>query len=114
MKTCENCIHHEVCTLYDVFDYEEPIDVCDCRFFKDKSKFIELPCAVGDKLYDVRTNYTHIRTDVVREFEICAIGVHFVPWETWYAKDAHLYELGKTVFTTREEAQRKLEEMKNA
>lgn len=115
MKTCKDCIHYEVCHIVEMSDKEElEEEKFSCCDFKDKSKFIELPCSIGDKLYDVRTNYKNVRTDVVREFEICAIDVSFVPWETWCTKDAHIYELGKTVFTTREEAQMKLEEIKNA
>lgn len=48
MKTCKDCIHRGVCILYDAFDYEEPTTADACRFFKDKSKFIELPCSIGD------------------------------------------------------------------
>lgn len=40
MKTCEDCIHYDIC--YDGLD--RPI----CDSFKDSSKFIELPCSVGD------------------------------------------------------------------
>ena len=57
--TCEDCIHFEVCCYVD-----RGLPICDS--FKDKSKFIELPCSVGD-----------------------------------------------TVFITREEAEKKLEEIKN-
>lgn len=41
MKTCEDCIHFEVCCYVD-----RGLPICDS--FKDKSKFIELPCSVGD------------------------------------------------------------------
>ena len=40
MKTCKDCIHFEVCCYVDMF-----LPICDS--FKDKSKFIELPCSVG-------------------------------------------------------------------
>lgn len=51
-KTCENCIHRELCNVHGYIDADE----CGC--FKDKSRYIELPCAVGDDVYwiDSRDN----------------------------------------------------------
>ena len=37
--TCEDCIHFEVCCYVD-----RGLPICDS--FKDKSKFIELPCPI--------------------------------------------------------------------
>ena len=37
--TCEDCVHFEVCCYVDRF-----LPICDS--FKDKSKFIELPCPI--------------------------------------------------------------------
>lgn len=42
MKTCKDCIHCTPCGLAP----ETPVN--GCEWFKDKSKFIELPCSVGD------------------------------------------------------------------
>lgn len=59
-KTCADCIHYESCcdwTSKDVIDMtsnainEGVIE--ECKHFKDKSRFIELPCAVGDTVYCV-------------------------------------------------------------
>lgn len=60
--TCDNCLSNDVCgRKYDYIqeewqygeliaqDYREDIENI-CGFFKDKSKFIELPCKVGDKV----------------------------------------------------------------
>lgn len=104
MKNCKECIHFEVCAYVATY-------LPDCDSFKDKSKIIEVPCAPGDILYDTRTNYTNVKTDVVRSFEVCKIDFVIVPWETWYARDVHSYELGKTVFTTIEEAEKRLKEL---
>ena len=57
MKTCEDCIHQKVCILYDAIDYGwEELD-SGCRFFKDKSKFIEKPFDIRDKIYII-TKYS--------------------------------------------------------
>lgn len=59
MKTCEDCIHYEVCEGYIPTDLDKDIwDLCAqgksdeipdidkrCSSFKDKSRFIELPCS---------------------------------------------------------------------
>lgn len=41
--TCNNCIHYEVC--------QHMYNVClkmGINYFKDKSKYIELPCKIGN------------------------------------------------------------------
>lgn len=45
IKTCANCIHRELCNVHGYIDADE----CGC--FKDKARFIELPCAVGDDIW---------------------------------------------------------------
>lgn len=50
--TCKDCIHYEVCKdLADALEMEGCI--CNHYFhFKDKSRIIELPCNVGDTVYE--------------------------------------------------------------
>lgn len=48
--TCKDCIHYEVCC-----DEYELAHAENCNNFKDKSKYIELPCKVGDTLYYLDT-----------------------------------------------------------
>ena len=51
MATCKDCVHFEVCRG----EYAEGIEqllTCDgCEDFKDRSRFVELPCKVGDTLF---------------------------------------------------------------
>lgn len=56
MKTCEDCMHFEVC-CYVVNN----MPICDS--FKDKSKFLELPCSIGDTVYEIQ--------DIIEE-DFCA------------------------------------------
>ena len=55
-KTCKDCIHYDACKdMYDGIkeDFDDKVDVECCEFFKDKDRFIELPCDKGDVLqYD--------------------------------------------------------------
>jgi hypothetical protein len=47
MKTCEDCVHYKLCNDSDLNGGD--INVTEqCEYFKDKSKFIELPCRIGD------------------------------------------------------------------
>ena len=51
MSTCKDCLHSEIC----------PWD-CDsvvCERFKDKSKFLELPCEIGSEVFVSPDNGEH-------------------------------------------------------
>ena len=59
MSTCKDCVHYGVCKALSGFteelikscekDFEKYGDVKEmCEHFKDRSKFIELPCRIGD------------------------------------------------------------------
>lgn len=45
--TCNQCLHRELCNVHGYIDADE----CGC--YKDKSRYIELPCAVGDTVWYV-------------------------------------------------------------
>ncbi len=55
--TCKECVHYEVCKEdvelhHDFYDCLE-VDGVEkhCEFFKPKSRFVELPCEVGQTVY---------------------------------------------------------------
>lgn len=110
--TCKDCIHYDVCDdcgLRFIVDVEDK-----CKEAKDKSRFVELPCKVGDKLYfiypndefnegcsietvvDVSVRGVYISPFISGE---CAEQNYFVPWEN----------LNREYFLTREEAEKALE-----
>jgi hypothetical protein len=82
--TCKDCVHYEPCrdTYYNneeqtriPFGFLEKDGVDkDCGFFKDRSKFIDLPCKVGQMVY-----------------RICPVpkgkGCSSCPWEYCYCYD---------------------------
>jgi len=49
-KTCKDCIHEKVCKIRH-FPSMFGLTGEDCGLFKDKSRYIELPCAVGEEVY---------------------------------------------------------------
>lgn len=58
-KTCKDCVHFEVCELKRNHYYlGKPIgEVNDaefaCRHFKNKLRFVALPCKIGDTVYKI-------------------------------------------------------------
>lgn len=78
--TCKDCIHYEACEISSVYfgeekgnnvfrEYEKRKNVeLDCDQFKDKSRFVELPCRCENCIYSTtldahcelnRTLYLH-------------------------------------------------------
>lgn len=117
MKTCENCIHHDLCSKY--FYVGEL-----CGGFKDKSKFIELPCSIGDTVWTiVHQKLSEAKVVCIRPFvfDNCIEyrGNVVVKMRDPFYLDDRLLEqeffvvFGKDTFLTQEEANKKLEELKH-
>lgn len=50
MATCGDCIHFDLCEIM----YSRISEIENCDYFKDRSRFIELPCKVGDLIYIIK------------------------------------------------------------
>lgn len=109
--TCKDCIHYEVCG-YGLVKPEDAV----CDSFKDKSRFVELPCKVGDRVYfhdlvqtdDCEAHY-YVDDAVVIAIRIELGGVKYITWNMVFSNK----DFGKTVFLTLEEAEAKLKEMQD-
>ena len=110
--TCEDCLHYDIC-IGAFGDWLPKI----CDSFKDKSKFIEIPCSVGDTVYyPYAGKILEKKVTAYHRVYDARSGVQGIDW--WYelendeseTMDADL--ISKTVFLTREEAEKKLEELK--
>jgi hypothetical protein len=100
---CQKCIHQDVCRTRFCHDEDDERAMTYCVDFKDKSRYIELPCAVGDVVWDKNGE------------------PHKVISIEWYSsKVMHLHcehrtfsvgkrSIGKTVFLTKEEAEQALQ-----
>lgn len=119
--TCKDCVHYEVCLesakAYDegVSDFENDGIEEFCRFSKPKSRFVELPCSFGDMIYMLVTRKTH---SFEYEFEngkrkmIKQQNQHtFIKRTTFMESNFFkvLDEWGKTVFLSKEEAEKALQ-----
>ena len=125
--TCKDCIHYEVCKQkynhlyesYSILDAENIESVC--KSFKNKSKYIELPCKMGDTVYVIKNNkisakdivyYNKIHSRVAEQNE-----------EYWHCVDKdrisrnvitfYPENIGQTVFLSKSEAEQKLKELQN-
>lgn len=123
--TCEDCIHYEVCKRIDNkmevknMSLNETIQEM-CRDFKDKFKYIELTCKVGDEVYVIKNNKIHTK-DVVYYHKIHS-RIAEQNEEYWHCVDKDRISInvitfypenfGKTVFLTKSEAEQKLKELK--
>lgn len=104
MATCNECINYDVCSTHGAN--------CDrgssCVMFKDKSRFIELPCKVGDTVYYI-TGIGHnlVKPAKVKEIILDENGIK----DLYVQGNGHNFENSFDIFfLTREEAEKKLEE----
>lgn len=102
MKICEDCIHYHICE--HVPEYANNNEVC--LGFKDKSKFIELPCSIGD--------YCIWHDDLwyVNNITYCC-DCSFLLWMSMADKSpcGAEAESSEVEFISKEEAEKKLEEL---
>ena len=128
MATCKDCIHNSVCSLWraeegqDAKFYAETEDG-KCDFFKDKSRFVELPCKVGDVVYvltsDSPTGFEESRVKrmtlsnfsggMTIKFKIPCV---YDDWGKAFWQFSS-EDFGKTVFLTREDAEAEIERRKH-
>lgn len=78
--------------------------------FKDKSRFVELPCKVGDIVYCFAPCF-----DTDRHPKLKVVEKEIIELKTTLTVSGLISDIdniGKTVFLTREEAEKALEDMK--
>lgn len=117
---CKNCIHDEVCPVWDDYNDEPCKDgyrgFCNnYDKFKDKSRFIELPCKIGDEAYYISVKgyspslYRLLKTKVI-DFYINKNGAHTVKLET--LKSDYTFTLDiHNVYFDKSKAEEKLKEL---
>ena len=81
--------------------------LCDYEDLEEQGLLVRLPCPIGTTVWDICG--MDIRENVLSGIECGKDGKQFL----WANHDEWLGELNELVFLTREEAEKKLEEMKN-
>ena len=112
---CKDCMKADVCKQKANLDKDPIIEMSveKCEYFKDKSKFIELPCKVGDTAYSIKHNK-------VDEYYVTSILIYTRTSVTFRLVNKYFTffdvtrkDFGKTVFLTKGEAEKALEEHNN-
>lgn len=142
MSTCKDCLHIEVCKEYHKMFWgskslvDSKIDETEpenCQYFKDRSRFVELPQSVHlcdavhfvlkgldeidlqEYTFTVGKNAVSDTVQFITEIGTYGFWVGESPRE--FAPDYddfyYWYELGETVFLSREEAEQALKEHEN-
>lgn len=111
---CKDCLHFEVCesiSKRESFATLHCAEECPC--FTYKSEWVHLPCKVGDVVYQVTRNF--ISEFRVRFVEIATCGNLFLHTDlisgiVYTGEVFSESDIGKTVFLTREKAEKALED----
>lgn len=123
MASCKDCMHEEVCSIFSSDLNEDGAEKCVC--FKDRNRFVELPCKIGDKYYRVEKFCTEggyldePKLVSVSDCEYCCEECNKEYRVVEYQFNSIIqilqkeYYISKTVFLTREEAERALKEREN-
>ena len=116
---CENCIHYNACkgTYMNVseyksitdFDGEHYADIYHCNDFSDKSEWFHFP------IKDCKTAYYALgHGSSARVLKEPIYGVAIKNGKCYIVDECDdLYEIGKTVFLTKEKAKKEVERRKN-
>ncbi len=139
MATCKDCLSYDVCEMRKIVEDNYPerhyTENNNCEHFKDRSKFIEMPCKVGAKIYRMIFCYdrnsrpakkipSHYLEEPVVGMHICDSRLRVNALSNKKYRDyiivkcnntnqlCHIpiAKIGKTVFLTKEEAEKALEE----
>lgn len=122
MPKCRNCVHWEVCREYvtglaaargvdlNMDELEAVLKCDDCENFKDRSRFVQLPCKVGDTIYRLKDG--KVTKEQVVEFGISSRGV--VLYRTLGYELGYSDYFGNSLFFSKEEAEQALKERENS
>ena len=111
MATCKDCLHYEACKRFNeirtnVINESKRGAENLCELYADKSRFVELPCKVGDTVLWYSISGEIIEAKIIKNGFCAKI-------ENGFEYDVGYDEIGKTVFLTREEAEAALAERMN-
>ena len=116
--TCKDCVHYEVCDGWNHKFMELRVNGENgvCQSFKRKSRFVELPCEVGQTVWiideveddpygepyplEVKVHQIFIQKDRIALDLDLPLGMRMYTWAV----------VGKNVFLSREEAEKALKE----
>lgn len=104
MASCKDCLHYEFCCA----GKSGLPDYVNCKYFKDRNRFVELPCKVGDTVYLIKNHNIYERKVTRIIFDPRTIIQLMAKDYVCYASHIGRNDFGKIVFLTREEAEKAL------
>ena len=125
---CKNCVNFELCAGWIAYYEDAEVEkakeaMCqdgenklECEHYKDKSLFVELPVQVGQTVWYIKGGYYNSPHKTPRAIEVTEIN------QKWHGKILdwgfiangtryRFSSIGKTVFLTKEDAEKKLKEI---
>lgn len=125
MATCKDCLHVNLCKfkdlpapLSDSYIRESECIEKRCGDFKGRSRFMELPCKVGDTVYFDNAHIQSARVLAIYidaeggmlDLEITAYSDNALGFKKFINKDYKFEDIGKHLFLKKEEAEQALKE----
>ena len=118
--TCKNCLYFDKCQ-HEYFKFNEFFkdtkflyigDNKSCKYFKDRSLFVRLPCKIGEEVYTIRwwDNKKEKCTDSKGNTFYRTVQKYKVTKEKFSPFSLDYLQFGKKVFLTKEAAEKALEE----
>ncbi len=119
--TCKDCVHYEVCDWHRAYEgYLDLFGAERCDYYQPKSRFVELPCEVGQTVWEVSPvifvnisfkEFCDIKRNKedIKVLERVATLEDIAKWMTPCQLTGEK-PWGKTVFPSREEAEKALAE----
>ncbi len=101
--TCKDCLHYEACLSWKRFEGEMTF----CRLFQDKSECVHLPCEIGTPVFFLRDQ--NIIETSVEKIIFKGKGC-YIKLKCNAMYETSCQSIGKTVFFTREAAEKALVE----
>ena len=110
--TCKDCVHNKACNQWVAKEmkYLESVDGFICDYFQYKLEWVHLPCKVGDTIYF--DTYRCGESIGVQPHKVAKVEVIVSTERQFGSVGAEIpdWAFGKTVFLTREEAEKALKE----
>ena len=113
MATCKDCIYQKMCKAIDTIgEFQEGAECCNN--FKDRSRFVELPCSAGDTVYYIanvngKDTISSAVVDEVAIYKSGTIGYDCGVGEIGFSSKS----IGKRVFLTQAEVEQALAKRKS-
>ena len=107
---CQNgCQKYLMTKTIDLIKRQQ-VEIERYKDLEEQGRLIELPCKVGDTVWEVDTEQYYYDEFMITDITITHHGIGFE--NPYMGLGFNLEDFGKTIFLTKEEAEVKLKEMK--